>query len=75
MIVFLASISAALAAVSMPKPTAENSPEKTAVMAIDRAFEAGLRQKADTKGGSLTFSPRTHITFPRMAALSIDAAP
>ncbi|HZS17247.1 MAG TPA: SgcJ/EcaC family oxidoreductase [Candidatus Udaeobacter sp.] len=39
-IVFIASISAALAAGSYAETVSENSPEKTAVMAIDRAFEA-----------------------------------
>jgi uncharacterized protein (TIGR02246 family) len=39
-IVFIASMSAALAAVAYAETVSENSAEKTAVMSIDRAFEA-----------------------------------
>jgi len=59
MIVFLASISAALAAVSHAEITTENSPEKTAVMAIDRAFEAACA-KADTKAVADFFTEDAH---------------
>lgn len=39
-ILFIASMSAAMAAVSYAETVSENSPDKTAVLAIDRAFEA-----------------------------------
>jgi uncharacterized protein (TIGR02246 family) len=57
---FLASISAALA-VSHAQTTAENSPEKTAVMAIDRAFEAAYA-KADAKAVADFFIEGAHYT-------------
>jgi uncharacterized protein (TIGR02246 family) len=60
-IAFVASISAALAAVSHAKTTAENSPEKTAVMAIDRAFEAAYA-KADAKAVADFFTEDAHYT-------------
>jgi uncharacterized protein (TIGR02246 family) len=59
MIVLLASISTALAAVSHAETTAANSPEKTAVMAIDRAFEAAYA-KADTKAVADFFTEDAH---------------
>ena len=58
---FLASISAALAVVSHAETTAENSPEKSAVMAIDRAFEAAYA-KADTKAVADFFTEDAHYT-------------
>ena len=60
-IAFLASISAALAVVSHAETTAENSPEKSAVMAIDRAFEAAYA-KADTKAVADFFTEDAHYT-------------
>jgi uncharacterized protein (TIGR02246 family) len=60
-IAFLASISAVLAAVSQAETTAENSPEKPAVMAIDRAFEAAYA-KADTKAVADFFTEDAHYT-------------
>ena len=61
MIVFLASISAALAVVSHAETTAENSQEKSAVIAIDRAFEAAYA-KADTKAVADFFTEDAHYT-------------
>jgi uncharacterized protein (TIGR02246 family) len=58
---FVASILAALAAVSHAEITAENSPEKTAVMAIDRAFEAAYA-KADAKAVADFFTEDAHYT-------------
>jgi uncharacterized protein (TIGR02246 family) len=60
-IAFLASISAALAAVSHAETTAENSPEKTTVIAIDRAFEAAYA-KADAKSVADFFTEDAHYT-------------
>src|SRR5215469_3437717 len=60
-IAFLASISAALAAVSHAETTAENSAEKTAVMSIDRAFEAAYA-KADAKAVADFFTEDAHYT-------------
>jgi uncharacterized protein (TIGR02246 family) len=57
----LASVSAALAAVSHAETTAENSPEKTAVMAIDRAFEAAYA-KGDVKAVADFFTEDAHYT-------------
>jgi uncharacterized protein (TIGR02246 family) len=57
----LASVSAALAAVSHAETTAENSPEKTAVMAIDRAFEAAYA-KADPKAVADFFTEDANYT-------------
>jgi uncharacterized protein (TIGR02246 family) len=57
----LASVSAALAAVSHAETTAENSPEKTAVMAIDRAFEAAYA-KGDAKAVADFFTEDAHYT-------------
>lgn len=59
-IAFLASISAALA-VSHAETAAENSPEKTAVMSIDRAFEAAYA-KADAKAVADFFIEDAHYT-------------
>lgn len=58
---FLASISAGLTAVAHAETTAENSPEKTAVMAIDRGFEAAYA-KADTKAVADFFTEDAHYT-------------
>jgi uncharacterized protein (TIGR02246 family) len=60
-IAFVASISAALASVSHAQTTAENSPEKTAVMSIDRAFEAAYA-KGDTKAIADFFTEDAHYT-------------
>jgi len=60
-IAFLASISAALAVVSHAETTAENSPAKSAVIAIDRAFEAAYA-KADTKAVADFFTEDAHYT-------------
>src|SRR4029434_10134227 len=60
-IAFLASISAALAPVSDAATTVENSPEKTAVMAIDRAFEAAYA-KGDAKAVADFFTEDAHYT-------------
>jgi uncharacterized protein (TIGR02246 family) len=60
-IAFLTSISAALAAVSHAETSVENSPEKTAVMSIDRAFEAAY-SKADTKAIADFFTEDAHYT-------------
>ena len=58
---FLAAIFAGLAAVSSAETTTENSPEKTAVMAIDRAFEAAYA-KADAKAIADFFTEDAHYT-------------
>jgi uncharacterized protein (TIGR02246 family) len=60
-IAILASISAALAAVSHGETAAENSTEKTAVMAMDRAFEAAYA-KADAKAVADFFTEDAHYT-------------
>jgi uncharacterized protein (TIGR02246 family) len=60
-IAFVASISAALAAASHAETTAKNSPEKTAVMAMDRAFEAAYA-KADAKTVADFFTEDAHYT-------------
>ena len=60
-IAFVASISAALASVSHAQTTAENSREKTAVMSIDRAFEAAYA-KGDTKAIADFFTEDAHYT-------------
>jgi uncharacterized protein (TIGR02246 family) len=60
-IAFVASISAALALVSHAQTTAENSLEKTAVMSIDRAFEAAYA-KGDTKAIADFFTEDAHYT-------------
>jgi uncharacterized protein (TIGR02246 family) len=57
----LASISAALVAVSHGETAAQDSPEKTAVMAIDRAFEAAYA-KADPKAVAEFFTEDAHYT-------------
>src|SRR4030095_2242300 len=56
---FVALILPVLAAVSHAEITAENSPEKTAVMAIDRAFEAAYA-KADAKAVADFFNEDAH---------------
>jgi len=61
LIAFLVSISAALAAVSHAETTAENSPEKTAVISVDRAFEAAYA-KADAKAVADFFIEDAHYT-------------
>jgi uncharacterized protein (TIGR02246 family) len=58
---FLASTLAVLAAISHAETTAENSPEKTAVVAIDRAFEAAYA-KADAKAIADFFTEDAHYT-------------
>jgi uncharacterized protein (TIGR02246 family) len=58
---FVALILPVLAAVSHAEITAENSPEKTAVMAIDRAFEAAYA-KADAKAVADFFTEDAHYT-------------
>jgi len=60
LIAFLVSISAALA-VSHAETTAENSPEKTAVISVDRAFEAAYA-KADAKAVADFFIEDAHYT-------------
>src|SRR4030095_2697165 len=60
LIAFLVSISAALA-VSHTETTAENSPEKTAVISVDRAFEAAYA-KADAKAIADFFIEDAHYT-------------
>jgi uncharacterized protein (TIGR02246 family) len=60
-IAFVASISAALASVSHAQTTAENSRAKTAVMSIDRAFEAAYA-KGDTKAIADFFTEDAHYT-------------
>ncbi len=60
-IVLVASISAALAAVSDAETAAENSPEKNAIMAVDRAFEAAYA-KADAKAIADFFTEDAHYT-------------
>jgi len=60
-IAFIASILAALAAFSHAETATENSPEKNAVMAIDRAFEAAYA-KADTKAIADFFTEDAHYT-------------
>ena len=60
-IAILTSMLVALAAVSHGETTAENSAEKTAVMAIDRAFEAAYA-KADTKAVAEFFTEDAHYT-------------
>src|SRR4030095_1274748 len=58
---FVALILPVLAAVSHAEITAENSPEKTAVMAIDRAFEAAYA-KGDAKAVADFFTEDAHYT-------------
>ena len=60
-IAFIASISAAFAAVSNAETAADNSPEKTAVMAMDRSFEAAYA-KADAKALANFFTEDAHYT-------------
>ncbi|MGB9475630.1 MAG: SgcJ/EcaC family oxidoreductase, partial [Candidatus Udaeobacter sp.] len=60
-IVFLVLISTALAAAAQAETTAENSPEKTAVTAVDRAFEAAYT-KADAKAVADFFTDDAHYT-------------
>jgi uncharacterized protein (TIGR02246 family) len=60
-IAFLSLISAALATASHAETTPQNSPEKTAVMAIDRAFEAAYA-KADAKAVADFFTEDAHYT-------------
>jgi uncharacterized protein (TIGR02246 family) len=60
-ITFVASISAALVAVSHAETSGEISPEKTAVMAIDRAFETAYA-KADAKAVADFFTEDAHYT-------------
>lgn len=60
-IAVLASISAVVAAALPAETAAQDSPEKTAVMAIDRAFEAAYA-KADAKAVADFFTEDAHYT-------------
>ena len=60
-IAFFAPISAVLVATLHAETVAQNSPEKTAVMAIDRAFEAAYA-KADAKAVADFFAEDAHYT-------------
>lgn len=60
-IVFIASISAALAAASYAETLSENSADKTAVMAIDRAFEAAYAT-GNAKAIAEFFTEDAHYT-------------
>jgi uncharacterized protein (TIGR02246 family) len=60
-IAFVASISVGIAAVSHAETASENSPEKTAVVAMDRAFEAAYA-KADAKAIADFFTEDAHYT-------------
>jgi len=60
-ITFVASISAALVAVSYAEISSENSTEKTAVTTIDRAFEAAYG-KGDAKAIADFFTDDAHYT-------------
>jgi uncharacterized protein (TIGR02246 family) len=60
-IAFVASISVALTAVSHPETASENSPEKTAVVAMDRDFEAAYA-KGDAKAVAEFFTEDAHYT-------------
>ena len=62
---------AALTSASFAQDSGDNSPEKAAVTANDRAYEAAYA-KATSKRW-LIFSPRTPNTRPTMAAHSMDA--
>ena len=60
-VAFRISILAVLSAVSHAETTAENSPEKTAVIALDRAFEAAYA-KGDAKAVADFFTEDAHYT-------------
>ena len=60
-ITFAAAISAALAAISYAETPSENSPDKAALMAIDRAFEAAYA-KGDAKAIGNFFTDDAHYT-------------